>query len=217
MNTIFRIIIPAILGVCMLMACSENVGEEEEFAKWEQRNTAYFNQKLNEAKTAIAQAQAQYGADWESHCAWRVIRSFAQQEEATGKSTDSICVRIIEHGNGSGCPIYTDSVRVNYIGRLIPSGSYPEGYVFDHSGPTLLPEDVFHPDFAQPTALLVSNTVEGFSTALQNMHIGDRWEVYIPYQLGYGSAATPTLPAYSTLIFDIQLKAYCKVGSEFKP
>ena len=215
MKTIFRIIFPVLFATLTLGACSENVDEEHEFANWEPQNTAFFKQKLSAAKDSIAQAKSKYGEDWEKHCSWRVLRSYAQLATSKGKATDSICVRIIEKGTGSGCPIYTDSVQVNYIGRLMPSASYPEGKVFDHSGPTILPEDVFHPSFAQPTALLVSNTVEGFSTALQNMHIGDRWEVYIPYQLGYSSASTGSLPAYSTLVFDMQLKAYCKVGSSF--
>ncbi len=205
------------LLLCGLMtACSENVYEEEEFADWEHRNTIFFQQKLAEAKQAIAEARSVYGEAWEEHCDWRVFRTYAQIPEDSGKPVDSICVKILERGSGSGCPIYTDSVRVNYIGRLIPSASYPEGYVFDHSGPSMLPEDVFHPLFSHPTGMLVSNTVEGFSTALQQMHIGDRWCIYIPYQMGYGASSTTQLPAYSTLNFEVQLKAYCRAGSSFQ-
>ena len=46
------------------------------------------------------------------------------------------------------------------------------------------------------------------------MKIGDRWEVYIPYDLGYGesdykaSSSSTTIPGGSTLIFDVTLVGY---------
>jgi len=60
-----------------------------------------------------------------------------------------------------------------------------------------------------------SKSVDGFTTAVMNMHIGDRWKVYIPYQLGYGTStpSNSTIPAYSTLIFDITLVAYSRAGT----
>ena len=45
-------------------------------------------------------------------------------------------------------------------------------------------------------------------TALQHMHVGDYWRVYVPYQLGYKGVAQTGIPAYSTLIFDIYLCEY---------
>ena len=204
-----------LLSTLTFTACSENVFEEEEYSDWANRNTTYFAATLTTAKTAIAEAKSLYGSQWEEHCDWRVFRTYAQKQEIAGKATDSICVRIIERGTGSGSPLYTDSVRVNYIGRLIPSTSYENGFIFDFSGPSMYPEDVFHPDFSQPTGLLVSNTVEGFGTALQQMHIGDRWEIHIPYELGYGRNSTATLPAFSALIFEVQLKGYCRAGHSF--
>jgi FKBP-type peptidyl-prolyl cis-trans isomerase FklB len=71
-----------------------------------------------------------------------------------------------------------------------------------------------------PVVLSPSNCVDGFATALQNMHIGDRWQVTIPYQLGYGtsdyssSGSTVMIPGYSNLIFDITLVAYYRAGAE---
>jgi FKBP-type peptidyl-prolyl cis-trans isomerase FklB len=62
----------------------------------------------------------------------------------------------------------------------------------------------------------VSNTVDGFTTVLQQMHIGDRWLVYIPAEMGYGeSDVNAILKGGSTLIFEIQLVSYCRAGSSF--
>ena len=40
------------------------------------------------------------------------------------------------------------------------------------------------------------------------MHRGDYWRIYIPYQLGYGGTARSSIPAYSTLVFDLRLEDF---------
>ncbi|MCI6472136.1 MAG: FKBP-type peptidyl-prolyl cis-trans isomerase, partial [Bacteroidales bacterium] len=55
--------------------------------------------------------------------------------------------------------------------------------------------------------------VDGFTTALMNMHEGDRWTVYMPYQLGYGTSASSSIPAYSLLTFDITLVSFFRPGT----
>lgn len=199
-------------GLSSLTSCDEDLGEDTEYADWQNRNHAFFLDKFSEAKAAVAQAKATYGDNWQEHCRWRVFRTFALTEEAAATATDSICVEVLHNGGGSGCPFYTDSVRVNYLERLIPSESYPEGKVFDHSGQYAEAEQVFNPDFAIPRTFLTSNVVEGFSTALQEMHINDLWRIYIPQNMAYGAQALNSVPAYSTLIFDVQLKSYYRAG-----
>lgn len=206
-----------VLAACpLLTSCDENLGEENEYANWEARNSEAFRLRLAEAKQAIEQAKTLYGDSWEQHCKWRLFRTYCIADDSPATATDTICVEVLNAGQGSGSPLYTDSVRVNYIGRLIstdleqPLGSL--GEVFDHSGYSKDPADVFNPTFAVPATFLVSNTVEGFTTALQHMRIGDLWRIYIPQELGYGSAASAVLPAYSTLIFDVQLRSYYRAG-----
>ena len=45
------------------------------------------------------------------------------------------------------------------------------------------------------------------------MHRGDYWRVYIPYQLGYGAVKNGTIPAYSTLIFELALIDFSPAGT----
>lgn len=203
----------AAAAMLALTACEDNVGQEDnsEFTtNWTERNAAYFDSVLTVAKAAVAEAQAQHGDAWEDHCEWRVYRSYAKQEG--GPAHDSICARVIDRGTGSGFPLYTDSVKVNYMGHLIPTRSYPEGRVFDHSGLYETEDYVFSPNFSQPTKLLVSNTIEGYTTALMRMRIGDRWMVYIPQELAYQNVTSEIMPAYSTLCFDLQLKGFYRRG-----
>ncbi len=58
-----------------------------------------------------------------------------------------------------------------------------------------------------PLAVRLSDLIEGWGIALRHMRPGDRWEVYIPAERGYGRISQPGLPANSTLIFDIELLA----------
>lgn len=178
-------------------SCSESDDEEEEFADWQATNEQYFNSLYSSAKSG-----ANSGSD-----AWKVITCWSIEDSVATDAADHIVAEVIEKGTGSGCPMYSDSVKVHYEGRLLPSKSYSSGYVFDKSY-----YNEYNPDTSLPVAMAVSGVVDGFATALQNMHIGDRWRVYIPYQLGYGTSGSSSIPAYSTLIFDITLVAYYRAG-----
>ena len=102
-------------------------------------------------------------------------------------------------------------MRVAYRGRLIPTTSYSDGYVIDQ---TYLND--FDWNTANMTDYAASNFVNGFTTALMNMHPGDHWRVYIPYQLGYGSSGSTTIKGYSNLTFDIALKTFWHPGEQME-
>ena len=56
-----------------------------------------------------------------------------------------------------------------------------------------------------PVAFRLSDHVEGWIVAMQQMCVGDKWEVYIPAELGYGRFSQPGIPGGSTLVFEIEL------------
>lgn len=190
---IFALLVLMVMPLCF-MACSESEDTVEEFPDWKNRNEAYFD-NIYEKAMGIEDGS------------WKIIRKYSLEDTIPAGYTDHIVVEVLEEGTGSGCPMFTDSVLVNYRGCLLPSTSYPEGYVFDQSY-----TGDYNPETAMPSKLYVGSLIDGFTTALQYMHIGDRWRVYIPYQMGYGTSATTSIPAYSTLIFDIALVAYYRLG-----
>ena len=163
------------------VSCSEDDSSEDEFANWEERNSAMTDQ-------------------WAANSSLRKIRVFTQDDTSAGKNSDYIYVQVLEAGEGTDSPLYTDTVRMAYRGRLIPTKNYANGYVFD---------ETYLGDFSWHTAgmatMASSTLVTGFTTALMNMHKGDHWLVYIPYQLGYNTASQGSVTAYSNLIFDIAL------------
>ena len=191
-----------LFAVALSMAsCSENDNKVEEFADWQNVNEAYFQKLYTATQEKIK------GGD----TSWKIIRNWSTPEDTTAfkaSPTDHIIVHVLKKSTStSGSPLYSDSVKVNYRGRLVPSVSYADGYVFDQTY-----TGAYNPRTAMAATIAVKSVVDGFSTALQNMKIGDRWEVYIPYQLGYQTKTSGTVPAYSTLIFDMALISFYRAG-----
>ena len=53
--------------------------------------------------------------------------------------------------------------------------------------------------------LPVANVIPGLQNALTLMPEGSTWEIYIPWQLGYGAEGSKNIPPYSALIFKVKL------------
>ena len=148
-----------LLGSTLFTACSESDDEVDEYPNWRATNEAYFNSLYATAKQRVAAGDAQ----------WKVLKSWSLGEKTTDLAEDHIVARVISEGTGTERPLFTDSVRVHYRGRLLPSTSYADGYVFDQTY-----YGNFNPASAMPAKKAVAGVTAGFGTALQHMHIGDR-------------------------------------------
>lgn len=190
----FRNIIWCLLAVLTLASCKEEDDAVEEFANWQETNDAYFSRLVWEVQQGFSSLPQQ----------WVLIPCYTMPEVGyTLNYYDYVVAEKLEQGSGTTSPLLTDSVEVHYSGRLLPSASYPKGYQFDSSY-----AGTFDPVLATPSKFAVLGVVKGFSTALMNMHRGDHWRIYIPYQLAYGATARTAVPAYSTLIFDLRLEDF---------
>lgn len=203
-----------LLAATTLTACSDNDNDEDtEYANWQERNDAYFYNIRSTALNAIRQAKNTYGNAWQEHCNWRTYLCYSLDSTITNDAMDSIYVEILEQGEGSGCPLSTDSVRIFYRAHLIPSQNHSEGYIFSHSGQSSKYEEIFNIKTSVPSAMRPTGAIKGFGTALQQMHIGDLWRIYIPHPLGYKAAAQTGIPPYSLLIYETQLVSYYRRGA----
>lgn len=187
----------ALVALTAFTSCSESSDDtENDFDDWQNRNEAYYNNVYREAENAVKSGSD----DWKIISKWSI-------DDNVATPTDRIVVKVLQKGTGTESPLFTDYVKVFYRGRLIPSVNYPQGYVFDQSYTT--PE--LNPETSAAAVFNVSRFVDGFATAVQHMHVGDHWLVYIPYQLGYGTVKSGSVPAFSTLIFDVYLHSFSQV------
>ena len=171
-----------------ITSCDETDGVVDPYFNWEERNQLYID-----SIAKVAQANPDQ---------WRMIHTFkfdAPLNDLSFDANDYIYCKVLEKGTGTVKPVYTDSVSTHYRGRLIPLYN-GEKVVFDQSY-----KGELNPDIAQSVTFSVGGVIDGWTTALQHMVEGDRWEVYIPSELGYGLQGSNSIPGYSTLCFDIHL------------
>lgn len=112
----------------------------------------------------------------------------AKAKEPGVKPLDKgIYYKEIKKGKGGPTPNRGSVVTAHYTGTTI------NGKKFDSSRGGVAP------------AFRLRDLIPGWIIALQQMHVGDHWEVYIPAEQGYGKMNQPGIPGGSTLIFDIEL------------
>lgn len=180
----------ALLSLCMF-SCSEEDSNEGEFDNWKERNETYFNNLYNKAKGSTTGT-------------WRTYHTWTKEAEAATSPDDYIVVEVLKEGTGTESPLYSDEVKIHYRGNLMPSTNFPQGFQFDSSW-----YGEYNLEAMVPATSSVVSFVNGFATAIQKMHVGDRWRVYIPYALGYkNSTSNSSIPAYSTLVFDVTLVSF---------
>lgn len=110
------------------------------------------------------------------------------QEPGVKALDKGIYYKVLKSGNKNlPSPNRGSVVTVHYTGKTI------NGKQFDSSRGGVAP------------AMRLRDLIQGWIIALQQMHPGDRWEVYIPAEMGYGKFSQPGIPGGSTLIFDIEL------------
>ncbi len=94
---------------------------------------------------------------------------------------------ILIEGNGVK-PTATQTVTCHYHGTLV------NGTVFDSSVRR-----------GMPASFPLNRVISGWTEALQLMPVGSKWRLYLPPHLAYGAIQVGTIPANSTLIFEVEL------------
>lgn len=179
------------------VACEETK-DEGEYANWKERNDNYID---SIAKVAKANADGK----------WKILKSWKlppDKDMNLGNEFDVqnyVYAHVKEIGSGTILPIYTDSVSVSYRGKLITGEVFDETFISNELNPETAGRVVFK--------LNEGSLRVGFATALQHMHAGDLWDIYIPWNLGYGVAANGSIPAYSDLIFELYLAKIYSTGN----
>lgn len=195
-HSILTVVIPfgaTAVGLSMLFASCEETEAIDEYADWEARNIAYID--------SIAKvAEENVDGKWMRILSYKLDSIDVDGNSVVYGKEDYIYCYVEEVGTGTVHPLFTDMVSVNYRGRLIPTISNVVGKVFDESY-----KGEFNPEFNSPRNFYVDELIVGWSTALMRMVEGDCWRIYVPANLGYGDEKSGDVPAYSTLVFDVNL------------
>ncbi len=109
-------------------------------------------------------------------------------EEGVVATPGGVLYRWLRRGEGKQTATPNSIVFVNYTGRLI------DGSVFDTTEGQPL-----------PACFVVRELIAGWQAALTRMRQGDRMELFVPWQHGYGRRRAGDIPPYSTLVFDLEL------------
>lgn len=178
------------------VACSKDDSEERSAEQWREANNSYFRGLYTKANAEIAMKNTK----------WKVIKSVYKSDGDAVSAENSIVVEVLNEGTGSGCPEGTDSIRVHYRGTLYDGTMFDTSWMGEYNLKTMT-----------PSSFKANALCHGFTTAVQYMHIGDRWRVHMPHNLGYGTNGNGSIRGYSTLTFDITLEAYSRPGTAMPP
>merc|ERR1712087_111143 len=99
--------------------------------------------------------------------------------------------KVLKKGKGTRHPTADSSCNCHYEGKLI------DGTVFDSSY-----------ERGEPTSFAPNQVIKGWTEAMQLMVAGDKWELYIPSELGYGDRGSPPkISGGDVLIFQMEIIA----------
>jgi FKBP-type peptidyl-prolyl cis-trans isomerase FklB len=97
--------------------------------------------------------------------------------------------KVVAAGDAKGTsPQPVDEVTVNYRGKLLDGTEFDSSYAR-----------------GQPATMQASRVIKGWQEALSLMKPGDKWQIFVPPELGYDLNSPPGIPPGSLLIFDIEL------------
>ena len=142
----------------------------------------YFTTKLEADKAA--REERLYGAN---RTAGREFLAENAKKEGVITLPSGLQYKVLVQGTGE-VPQQSDKVKVNYEGRLL------DGTVFDSSY-----------ERGQAAEFTPTQVIKGWTEALTMMPVGSKWQLYIPYELAYGSRDTGKIKPFSMLIFDVEL------------
>lgn len=114
----------------------------------------------------------------------------AENRKAEGviETESGLQYKVLREGDGAS-PTASNVVKVHYEGRLLDETVFDSSY-----------------ERGQPIEFQLTGVIRGWTEGLQQMRVGAKYRLYIPYDLAYGAQGSPpTIPGYATLIFDVEL------------
>lgn len=189
----------------MLFAACSETDKMDEYHDWQSRNTGFIDSIAH--ATALDSERGVTVENAEVGDMFRILSYKLDSSQSGWDISDYVYCKVLRKGNGIGSPLYSDSIKINFRGALIPTPEHPAGLVFQQTYKSDLPDDAT----CTPSGFILSELVCGMITGIQQMKEGDVWRLYIPSELGYHTKEK-SIPLYSTLIFDVNLVRFTTPG-----
>ncbi|SKC33792.1 FKBP-type peptidyl-prolyl cis-trans isomerase FkpA precursor [Photobacterium piscicola] len=151
-----------------------------------QEQTQQALQSLDQRVAKIVEQKAKADAEKNIKAGEEFRAKFAK-EAGVVTTKSGLMYKVEKEGTGAK-PAATDTVEVQYKGMLT------DGTVFDSSYQR-----------NQPATFPLNQVIPGWTEGVQLMPVGSKFEFVIPPQLAYGAQANPSIPANSTLVFQVEL------------
>jgi len=147
-----------------------------------------------QARKIQEQQEAQTKALAENQEAGEKFLAENKAREGVVTTESGLQYEVLKKGEGE-TPDANDKVTVHYHGTLL------DGTVFDSSV-----------DRGEPITFPVNGVIKGWTEALQLMKVGDKWKLFIPSELAYGTrGAPPKIGPNQVLVFEVELLGVEKV------
>jgi FKBP-type peptidyl-prolyl cis-trans isomerase FklB len=184
------------LSYCMGVSIAQSIIKQVEEIR-----TPAFEQGLVDVKEGKAMMSAQEANAYIQGELARLAEAKSAGQKAEGMSflqengkkegvttlPSGLQYEVLQTGTGAK-PASNDRVTVHY------KGYFMDGEVFDSSI-----------ERGEPTTFGVTQVIAGWTEALKLMSVGDKWRLFIPYDLAYGENGKGSIPGYSTLLFEVEL------------
>merc|ERR1711981_1500638 len=106
--------------------------------------------------------------------------------------------KVLRKGEGVSHPTVDSPCECHYKGTLIDGTQFDSSY-----------------DRGSPTTFAPNQAIKGWTEAMQLMVEGDKWEMYIPSDLGYGDTGSPPkIKGGDALVFTMEI---IKIKGDEKP
>lgn len=103
-------------------------------------------------------------------------------------------------------PVIPNAVSVYYRGSYYTDELFDQNFTGADPGSFDSPSN-FLVSPVQLSGSKYSKPITGWVEVLQRMRVGERWTVYLPWQLAYGETGSGAILGYSALVFDMRLEA----------
>jgi FKBP-type peptidyl-prolyl cis-trans isomerase FkpA len=143
-------------------------------------------QSLDQRVSEMAQQQAQEAAEKNMKAGEEYRAEFAKKDGVV-KTDSGLLYHVDSQGEGDK-PAATDTVKVHYKGTLTDGTEFDSSYKRN-----------------QPATFPLNQVISGWTEGVQLMPVGSKFTFVIPPELAYGSQANPSIPANSTLVFEVEL------------